>query len=107
MIDWKPIETAPLDRPVMITDGEIFGVAERLSWTEAATLGYDSSQWGGPNTLRPNPRAGQINYYWGAVAGWTALSSDVEWEDGEYEQSGPRSIEPTHWAEPPQLPERR
>lgn len=104
MIDWRPIETVPLDRPIMLTDGLIFGAAERNSWTEISHF----KEWNGKEFVSvPNPKAGQINYYWSPLAGWTVINRDVEWEDGEYEQRSPKSIKPTHWAELPQLPERR
>lgn len=98
--EWRPIETAPLDRPIMVTDGKIYGVAARHSWVEQDTIGFNNkTRYGfGEDTERPNPLAGQVHHYWSAEAGWCNWD-DAEWEDGEYEQRGPRSIEPTHWRE--------
>lgn len=94
---WQPIETAPKDRTVEVTDGLIYGAAQHHFYIEPLTIGYGV-------TLRPNPNAGLKRDQWWAVAGWSAWLK-TEWEDGEYDSRCPRVINPTHWRPLPLLPE--
>jgi hypothetical protein len=80
-MEWQPIETAPLDRPLFVTDGLVFGVATRWTSTDQQT------------------------HYWSPVAGWCVWDEDTEWETGEYEQRGADGCRrATHWTEIPSPP---
>ena len=110
MFDWFPIDTAPENEVVVITDGHVWGAAKRRSYVEPETIGFDPRKLGmevsalNPNTMRPNPDAGKVTWYWSAICGWSGWDEDTDWEAGEYEQRMPRPISPTHWAPLPKLP---
>jgi hypothetical protein len=74
---WQPIETAPEDGMVMVTDGEVFGAAKRFDYVE--------------------PQSSVVTRYWSAIAGWSAWSPEAEWEVGVYADASPKLLEPTHW----------
>lgn len=106
MIDWQPISTVPLDRPALVTDGKVWGVAKRWTYTEPAEIGYNNSPMFGGDTRRPNPKAGEITHYWAPTAGWCIWDEETEWETGEYEQRSPDGcVQATHWAEIPAPPQ--
>lgn len=110
--EWQPIDTAPNGGIIIVTDGSVFGAAKRWSYAEPAIIGYDPRKFGMqtsifPNTERPNPRAGEVRWFWLAVAGWSAWNEDAEWEEGEYERASPKMLAAesvTHWMPLPEPP---
>jgi hypothetical protein len=100
--EWRPIETAPRDgRYLLVTDGERFAAAEPHDYTEPATIGWDGTRYGWPNTERPNPVAGVVHKLWHMV-GCSGFSNDADVisEDG-WPASG---WTPTHWMPLPEPP---
>jgi hypothetical protein len=99
-VNWQPIETAPETGVVLVTDGLVFGAAKRFDYVQPAEInvyiGYKKKK-----AVRPNPRAGQLDRSWSAIAGWSAWDECRGWMDSD---RFPPLLKATHWMplfEPP------